>query len=89
MFWLAGEAKMSLSKVIKLAKTDGANITEFNLQIFNRWGQMVFSSKDILEGWDGKLNGEVCPEGEYVWVIFYEDNKKTKTSNKGLITLLR
>jgi gliding motility-associated-like protein len=65
------------------------NITQFNLQIFNRWGQLVFSSKDILEGWDGKLNGEVCPEGDYVWVIFYEDNKKTKTSNKGTVTLLR
>ena len=65
------------------------NITQFNLQIFNRWGQIVFSSRDILEGWDGMLNGEICPEGDYVWVIFYEDNKKTKTSNKGTVTLVR
>ncbi len=78
-----------LNDIFRILGLPAENITEFNLQIFNRWGQMVFSSKDILEGWDGKLNGEVCPEGEYVWVIFYEDNKKTKTSNKGLITLLR
>ncbi|MCX6306122.1 MAG: gliding motility-associated C-terminal domain-containing protein [Bacteroidetes bacterium] len=65
------------------------NITQFNLQIFNRWGQAVFSTKDILEGWDGKMKGDVCPEGDYVWVIFYEDDKKTKTSNKGIVTLVR
>jgi gliding motility-associated-like protein len=64
-------------------------ITQFNLQIFNRWGQVVFSSTDILVGWDGKLKGEYCPEGDYTWVIFYEDNDKTMTSNKGTITLLR
>lgn len=65
------------------------NITRFNLQIFNRWGQMVFSSNNILQGWDGTMKGEICPEGDYTWVIFYEDNDRTKTSNKGLVTLLR
>ncbi len=65
------------------------NVTQFNMQIFNRWGQVVYSSIDIREGWDGKMKGEVCPEGDYVWVIFYEEKNKTKTSNKGTITLLR
>jgi len=65
------------------------NITQFNFQIFNRWGQVVYSSKDILSGWDGMLGGTICPEGDYTWVIFYEDNNRIKTSNKGTITLLR
>ncbi|HNY03966.1 MAG TPA: gliding motility-associated C-terminal domain-containing protein [Bacteroidales bacterium] len=65
------------------------NITQYNLQVFNRWGQKVFETKDILEGWDGKLNGEYCPEGVYLWVVFYEDNTKTRTGNKGTITLVR
>jgi gliding motility-associated-like protein len=65
------------------------NITRYNLQIFNRWGQVVFSSGDIREAWDGKMKGEYCPEGDYIWVIFYENNKKTRTSNKGIITILR
>ncbi|MCX6280101.1 MAG: gliding motility-associated C-terminal domain-containing protein [Bacteroidetes bacterium] len=65
------------------------NITLFNLQIFNRWGQSVFYTNDIRDSWDGKQNGEYCPEGYYVWVIYYEDNKKTKTSNKGTLMLLR
>jgi gliding motility-associated-like protein len=65
------------------------NITKFNIRIFNRWGQIVYSSRDITEGWDGKMNGEICPEGNYVWVIYYEDDNKTTTSNKGTVMLLR
>jgi len=65
------------------------NITRFNLQIFNRWGQVVFTTNNILEGWDGRVREELCPEGVYTWLIYYEDNKKTKTSNKGTITLIR
>jgi gliding motility-associated-like protein len=65
------------------------NIIAFNMQIFNRWGQVVFSSNDILIGWDGRTRGEICPEGDYSWVIFYEDSKKIRTSNKGTVTLLR
>jgi gliding motility-associated-like protein len=64
------------------------NITRFNMQVFNRWGQMVFSSNDILKPWDGKLNGEVCDVGMYSWVIYYEDNNKTKVSNKGTVMLI-
>ena len=78
-----------LNDVFRIFGLPPENITQFNMQIFNRWGQVVFSSSDILVGWDGKLKGEVCPEGEYMWVIFYEDNKKTRTSNKGTIMLLR
>ena len=65
------------------------NITKFNMEIFNRWGQVVFSTNNILDAWDGKFKGELCPAGEYVWIIYYEDNKKTRFSNKGLIMLVR
>ncbi len=65
------------------------NITQFNLQVFNRWGQQVFTSRDIRQGWDGRMSGEYCPEGEYMWVIYYEDDNKTRTSNKGSLTLVR
>jgi gliding motility-associated-like protein len=65
------------------------NITKYNLQIYNRWGQVVFFSNDIRESWDGTLNGQQVQEGVYTWVIYYEDNNKFKSSNKGTILLLR
>jgi gliding motility-associated-like protein len=65
------------------------NITRYNLQVFNRWGQLVFTSTNILESWDGKMDGQKCPAGVYCWVIYWEDNKKTKVTNKGSVMLIR
>jgi gliding motility-associated-like protein len=65
------------------------NITKFNLEIYNRWGQSVFHSTDITLGWDGTFNGQPCPDGEYIWVIYYEDNNKRTASNKGTVLLLK
>ncbi len=65
------------------------NITRFNIEIFDRWGQMVFHSSNILDSWDGTLNGQPCPPGLYAWVMFWEDVKKTRITNKGTIMLIR
>lgn len=78
-----------VNDVFKIMGFPEENITLFNFQIFNRWGEIVFTTNNIKDGWDGKLKGEYCPEGYYSWVIFYMDNKKNKTSNKGTVMLLR
>jgi len=65
------------------------NITKFNFQIFNRWGQKIFDTTNIEEAWDGTSKGQLCPAGVYVWEIFYEDSKKTKVTNRGTVMLLR
>ncbi|MEP7194883.1 MAG: gliding motility-associated C-terminal domain-containing protein [Saprospiraceae bacterium] len=49
-------------------KIIGSNIRLFQLEIFSRWGERVFLSKDIEEGWNGKLaNGEFALPGVYVY----------------------
>jgi len=68
------------------------SITKYNIKIYNRWGQMVFISNDIEQPWDGSINNneiDKCPEGVYVWVIYYENVNKTKVTNKGTVTLFR
>ena len=44
-----------------------ANIAEYHLQIFNRWGQMVFESENVKEGWNGHYNNQLAPQGVYVY----------------------
>jgi gliding motility-associated-like protein len=78
-----------LNDVFRIIGLPPENITKFNLQIFNRWGEVVFSTTDILEGWNGRLKGELCPEGTYIWVIFYEDASKIRQTNKGQVMLIR
>jgi len=46
------------------------NVTDYKLQIFNRWGTLIFESYDLYEGWDGYCrDGEVAIQGVYVWKV--------------------
>ncbi len=47
------------------------NIQHSTLSIFNRWGEEIFQSEDISQGWDGKKDGKDCPGGVYVYKIAY------------------
>ncbi len=51
-------------------KPSGTGIDIYNMIIFNRWGQLVFSGSSDPQGWDGKLaNGSAAPEGVYIYSI--------------------
>ncbi|MDD4604238.1 MAG: gliding motility-associated C-terminal domain-containing protein [Bacteroidales bacterium] len=42
---------------------------KFTITIFDRWGQQIFVSEDIDNGWDGTYRGQNCPSGAYVWKV--------------------
>ena len=48
-------------------------ITYFEMQIYNRDGNILFHSKDINTGWNGTFNGKSCYEGVYIAQIMYRD----------------
>lgn len=47
----------------------GTNITEFQILIFNSWGELLYESTDITKGWDGTYNGEYVSNGMYVYSL--------------------
>lgn len=47
----------------------GKGITEYNIVIVNRWGNVVFESNDINTPWDGTSNGTPCQDGVYFYII--------------------
>ena len=42
---------------------------DFEMKIYNRWGEKIFSTRDVNVGWDGRFNGKYCPDGVYVCLI--------------------
>jgi gliding motility-associated-like protein len=64
--------------------------TSFKMDIFNRWGENVFTTTNLnSRGWDGKFGGKDQPIGTYVYqinVVFKNAERKTYTGN---VTLLR
>lgn len=67
----------------------GADITEYELFIFNRWGDLLFKSKDMNEGWDGTFKGEKCKTDVYVWRLKYSDINTFNKEHFGHVTLLK
>jgi gliding motility-associated-like protein len=55
-----------------------------SLTIYDRWGKLIYSSKELLLTWDGKLNGTIAVEGVYIYLLKGKDYNET-----GTITLLR
>lgn len=71
-------------------KVTALNIDEFEILIFNRWGEIIYSSTDVNEGWDGYYNGEICKDGTYTWKITFKGKTTSETQVKtGFVTLLK
>lgn len=64
---------------------------EYDLLIFNRWGQLIWESDNSSIGWDGYYNdGRKCPDGVYTWKINLKTiNNDKKIQVKGHVTLVR
>ena len=64
----------------------------YNLQVFDRWGSLVFESNDTGYGWNGnhQQTGQNCPLGVYVWRITVRDEySPTLYDYVGNVTLIR
>ncbi|MFM7645713.1 MAG: gliding motility-associated C-terminal domain-containing protein [Sphingomonadales bacterium] len=58
-------------------------------RIFNRWGQVVFQTRALNEGWDGTIGGQLQPEGIYVWMIEGLTKDDRVITKKGTIMLIK
>lgn len=68
---------------------NGIDIYNYHLEIYNRWGEMLFESYDVSRGWDGTYGGEVVPPGVYVWhIITDEITSDRKLEFHGHVTVL-
>jgi gliding motility-associated-like protein len=65
------------------------NVTEMRMMIFNQWGQKIFETTDIANGWDGTLSGKPQPSGVYMYVCRLVLTSGEIVEKKGSINLLR
>ncbi len=61
----------------------------YHLEIFNRWGQRVFDSKDPAAGWDGGSSLMPQPEGTYVWMVRWSSTDGVAHQDQGTVVLFR
>jgi gliding motility-associated-like protein len=74
--------------------TTSTNIPGFTMYIYSKWGQLIFETNDVNEGWDGTVKGEPAPKDVYVWLVKYTDYSESEgagnfVDKKGTVTLVR
>ena len=70
----------------------GSDIKNYSMNIFDRWGELIFSTSELKSGWDGTFNGLKSPDGCYLYLVHYEgqgQNAIIKKDISGTFMLLR
>lgn len=69
----------------------GENIFNFEMRIFDRWGNLIFYSDDMNKYWDGRVkeSGLIAQQDVYVWDVTARDIKKVQRRYIGTVTLIK
>ena len=59
------------------------------MRIYNRWGELIFESLDIRQGWDGYYRGQLSPQDVYVYQVWLRFVDGQESQQVGDITLFR
>ena len=84
-------APLSPNPDLRLFKPKGYNLKEFRIEVFSRWGELVWSSTELdnegrpVESWDGRYDGDLLPQGAYIWKVkaVFRDNTIWEGSDIG------
>jgi gliding motility-associated-like protein len=64
-------------------------VLQYTLTIYNRWGQMIFKSRDPGKGWDGTMSGVPQPDDTYVWNCLFQLMGNKPDDKSGTVILIR
>ncbi|MBO9683364.1 MAG: gliding motility-associated C-terminal domain-containing protein [Flavisolibacter sp.] len=68
---------------------DASFIKVFRMNIYNRWGKLVFTTSDPYKGWNGMYQNMSQPAGTYIWQINLTTKDGEKLSRAGSVVLIR
>ena len=66
----------------------GLNIRTFSMIVTNRWGDLVFQTDDISKFWDGKYEGRLVPQGDYLYSIELLGEDRENFVKQGVVNII-
>ena len=72
----------------RLNPTKYKGIKEARIDIYNRWGQKIFSNNNLLEGWNGFVRSTKSSAGVFFWTASYTTVNNASFEKNGLVTLV-
>ncbi|WP_423803127.1 gliding motility-associated C-terminal domain-containing protein [Paraflavisolibacter caeni] len=65
------------------------NTKQYRFSVYNRWGQLVFTSSEPGKGWDGRINGKSQDANVFLWTCTYQFSGEPVRSEKGTVVLAK
>jgi gliding motility-associated-like protein len=67
----------------------GIPVTNYSLQVWSRWGEMIYETHILTEGWNGKVKGDPQSMGVFIYMIRFTDNLGADYLSRGTVLLIR
>ena len=67
----------------------GFGFSQFTMQIFNRWGQLIYTTNEVIKGWDGTYRGEEAQQDVYVYKVDIKDDLGNPHTYTGRVSIVR
>ena len=64
-------------------------VKQFTFTIYNRWGQIIFQTKELQKGWNGMTAGTQQQGNVFVWICYYQLENEQPKVEKGTVVLIR
>jgi len=68
---------------------DNVTLKYYSMQIYSKWGELIFTSDDVSKKWDGTFKGKKMPNGSYLWMLNYTNIRGRKFYEQGMVMLIR
>jgi gliding motility-associated-like protein len=88
LFWIPNAFMVGGYNDVFKPVTGYIDFERYEMQIYSRWGGLMFTSKDINVGWDGVHKGKIAPEGAYVYYITIRAGDGQTFEESGTVILL-
>ncbi len=62
--------------------------TGYLFQVYNRWGQLIYETRDVSAGWDGTYKGNYVEQGTYIYKFQYMDGFGNAVNRQGTVTVI-
>ena len=90
MFWLPNAFSPNNDGLNDVFMPKLFGVYNYDFMIFDRWGEKIFETEDLLTGWNGFYKDKLCEQGVYVYKIsFFDEVDKVNHQYIGGVTLVR
>jgi len=73
-----------------IIKGNGIDKRNFNMMIYDRWGEVIFETDDLHMGWDGRVKGgNIAKIGTYTWLVTFKNHKGIQHQEGGSVTVIK